>query len=76
MLAVFTYAARYSAFNPVEHLWSVLSNKLSGVVFSSTLEDESKPPCEQSKLSNEKKKKKNTSYSIRLLMNVQNIGTI
>ena len=32
MLSVSTYAARYSAFNPIEHLWSVMSNKLSGVV--------------------------------------------
>ena len=34
MLAVFTYAPRYSAFNCIEHLWSPLSNKLTGVVFS------------------------------------------
>ena len=31
ILSVFTYAARYSAFNCIEHLWSPLSNKLSGV---------------------------------------------
>ena len=31
-LSVFTYAARYSAFNPIEHLWSVMSNKLSGML--------------------------------------------
>ena len=30
VLAVFTYAAKYSAFNPIEHLWSLMSNKLSG----------------------------------------------
>ena len=29
VLAVFTYAARYSAFNPMEHFWSLMSNKLS-----------------------------------------------
>ena len=31
LFSVFTYAARYSAFNPIEHVWSVLSNNLSGV---------------------------------------------
>ena len=50
MLSVSTYAARYSAFNPIEHLWSVMSNKLSGVVFSPTLEGESKPPLQQTNL--------------------------
>ena len=34
ILGVMTYAARYSAFNPIEHCWSPLSNKLSGVTFS------------------------------------------
>ena len=28
LFTVFTYAARYSAFNPVEHLWAVLNNQL------------------------------------------------
>ena len=37
LLSVSTYAARYSAFNLVEHLWSTLSNKLSGVVLPSKL---------------------------------------
>ena len=42
MLSVFSYAARYSTFNPVEHLWTPLSNHLSGVVFSARLKGESK----------------------------------
>ena len=50
MLSVSTYAARYSAFNPIEHLWSVMGNKPSGVVFSPTLEGESKPPLQQTNL--------------------------
>ena len=44
MLSAFTYALRYSAFNCVEHLWSPLSNKLSGVVFSNIASGDSKPP--------------------------------
>ena len=34
ILGILTYVARYSAFNPIEHLWSPLSNKLSSVTFS------------------------------------------
>jgi hypothetical protein len=30
ILTVSTYAARYSAYNPIEHLWSPLSNLLAG----------------------------------------------
>ena len=33
LLSVFTYVARYSVFNPIKQLWSVKSNKLSGVGF-------------------------------------------
>ena len=52
-LSVSTYAARYSAFHPIEHLWSPLSNMFAGVVFSPKLDGDSKPPCEQSKLSSD-----------------------
>ena len=34
ILAVMTYAARYSAFDPIEQCWSPLSNTLSSVIFS------------------------------------------
>ena len=34
VLAVMTYTARYSAFNPIEHFWSPASNKLASVTFS------------------------------------------
>ena len=45
ILSVFTYAARYSAFNCIEHAWSPLSNHLTGVVFSPTIEGESIAPA-------------------------------
>ena len=35
MLVVCSYSARYSAYNPIEHLWSPLSKKLCGVQLSS-----------------------------------------
>ena len=49
-LSVSTYAARYSAYNAIEHAWSPLSNLLAGVVFSPMMERDSKPPCQQSTL--------------------------
>ena len=58
LLSVSTYAARYSAYNTVEHAWSHLSNLLAGVVFGPKLEGDSKPPCNQRNLSaNEIKEK-------------------
>ena len=50
-LSVSTYAARYSAFNPIEDLWSPLSDMLAGVVFSPKLDGDTKPLCLQSQLS-------------------------
>ena len=53
LLAVFTYAARYSAFNPIEHLWSPLSKQLSGVIFDPVVPGENKSPINQSNLTKE-----------------------
>ena len=53
LLPVSTYAARYSAFNPTEHLWSTVSNKLVGAVLPSKLDGECQPPSQQSQLSKE-----------------------
>ena len=50
-LSVSTYAARYSAFNSIEHFWSPLSDMLAGVVVSPKLNAGTKPPCQQSQLS-------------------------
>ena len=58
LFSVFTYAARYSAFNAMEHVWSPLSNKLAGVLFNPKVEGESKAPCQQSGLSAESLKEK------------------
>ena len=54
ILAVMAYAARYSAFNPVEHCGSSLSNKLSSVIFSPLEnEDDVSAPALESGLSKE-----------------------
>ena len=52
-LSCFTYAARYSAFNPIEHAWAPLTPKLSGIILPSVLEGERKPPAKQSGLTTE-----------------------
>ena len=48
ILDLMTYAARYSAFNPVEHLGVPLSNQLSGTVFSLLCEGDRTAPALQS----------------------------
>ena len=42
-----TFEARYSAYNPVEHLWAPLSNRLSNVVFSPIADGDSMAPAQQ-----------------------------
>ena len=58
VLAIMTYAARYSAFNPIEHLWAPMSRALSGVILPSTVEGEKTAPAKQGKLTNEERKEK------------------
>ena len=56
LLCVFSHAARYSAFNLVEHLWSKLTDLLSDIGFKVTLAGEDKPPYHQKGLSEEEKR--------------------
>ena len=44
---VVSYAARYSAYNNIEHLWSPLSKRLSSVILPSILEGDSEEPNKQ-----------------------------
>ena len=53
ILDVLTYAARYSAFNPIEHCWSPASDKLASVVLSPVLDDDTVAPVLQSGLDRE-----------------------
>ena len=55
LYSVSKYAARYSAYNPIENAWS---NLLAGVVFSPKLEGDSKPPSDQRNLSTNETKEK------------------
>ena len=46
-LSCITYPAGRSAYNPIEHAWSPLSNALTGVILPATLDGEEKPPNKQ-----------------------------
>ena len=61
MLSVSRYAARYSAYNAIEHVWSPLSNLLAGEVFSPKMEGDSKPPSQQSTFTQDQLKEKKFS---------------
>ena len=55
VLVIMTYDARYSAFNPIEHLWAPMSKALSGIILPSTLEGGTTTPAKQGKLSEEER---------------------
>ena len=61
MLCITSFAARYSAYNPIEHLWAPLSKKLSSVRLSPIAEGDHKAPYYISGLSEEAKKAKEAS---------------
>ena len=58
MLCVTSFAARYSAYNPIEHLWSVLSKKLASVRLSAVATGDNKAPYYLSGISEEQRKAK------------------
>ena len=58
ILGIVSYAARYSAYNNIEHLWSPMSKKLCSAILPSILEGEEKEPCKQNDLSEAQRKQK------------------
>ena len=58
MLCVTSFAARYSAYNPIEHLWSVLSKKLASVQLSAIATSDDKAPYYISGIKDEQRKAK------------------
>lgn len=58
MLCVTSFAARYSAFIPIEHLWSVLSKKLASVQLSAIATSDDKAPYYISGITDEQRKAK------------------
>ena len=61
LLCITSYAPGFSALNPIEHLWSVLSNLLTSVTFSAILSGEEKPPVSQSGLTDRERSQKEIS---------------
>ena len=57
MLLLCSFAARYSTYNSIEHLWSPLSKRLAGVILSAKLPGEDKAPC-QHRLSEQEMRQK------------------
>ena len=66
-------AARYSAYNPVEHLWSPLSKCLTSVRLSAVATGDDKPPCQIGGLSAEVRKEKIAEVFDNVIANVCNI---
>ena len=56
ILGIVSYAAKYSAYNEIEHLWSPMSKKLSSVILSSVLEGDDVAPCLQKELETEERR--------------------
>ena len=51
VLGIISYAAKYSAFNNIEHLWSPMSKKLSSVILPSVLDGDKDVPYKLTHLS-------------------------
>ena len=70
ILGVVSYAARHSAYNHVEHLWSPLSKSLSSVILPSILEGDSEEPNKQALEIEERREKES-----RVFDNAMNLVT-
>ena len=58
VLGIVSYAAQWSAYNNIEHLWSPMSKKLASAFLPSVLENQDVPPCQQNNLAVGKSKQK------------------
>ena len=58
LLCIYSYAACYSAYNPIEHLRAPMSKRLASVMFYAVAKGHTKPRCFLTGLSAEEKKKK------------------
>ena len=55
ILGIVSYAAKYSAYNNIEHTWNPMSRRLCSVVLPSVLEGEEEPPRKQADLTNDER---------------------
>ena len=47
VLGIVSYAAQWSAYTNIEHLWSQMSKRLANVVLPYVLDDDQSLPCQQ-----------------------------
>ena len=74
ILAICSYAARYSACSNIEHSWSLMIKKLVNVILPSILEGNDEPPYKQMELSKEEiaDKEKLILYHFFILISTYN----
>ena len=65
ILGIVSYAAKWSAYNNIEHLWSPMSKKLANVILPSVLPGDLKPPYQQTHLSAKEIKSKEAKVFYR-----------
>lgn len=70
LLIITSFAARYSAYNPIEHLWSPLSKKLSSVRLSAVDDGDQQPPCRTSGLSDTERREKEARVFNRAITDI------
>ena len=58
VLGLCSYAARYSAYNNIEHTWSLMSRRLASVILPSALDGDIVPPYKQTNLSLDESREK------------------
>lgn len=63
ILGIVSYAAQWSAYNNIEHLWSPMSKKLASVILPSVLKNEDVPPYQQNNLMADERKEKEAQIS-------------
>ena len=73
ILCVTSFAARYSAYNPIEHLWSVLSKKLASVKLSAVADGDAKAPYYLSGITEEQKKAKEAEVFDRAITEISDV---
>ena len=73
ILCVTSFAARYSAYNPIEHLWSVLSKKLASVKLSAVADGDVKAPYYLSGITEEQKKAKEAEVFDRAITEISDV---
>ena len=56
MFGITSYAAGWSALNPIEHLWSKCSNKLTSVHLDSSVREDGIPPCKDTSINKDERK--------------------